>query len=124
MASAAQIAARKKFSAIMKSGGFKKKAKTSSTKRKKNPAAAPPAGTTKRQTLNRAPAAKRAPVARRSNPIEGRATMPSGYHVHIVDRHGEAGVKLATFVEKAPAVEYARGYAHKHNKQLCILGKK
>lgn len=158
MASAAQIAARKKFAAIMKSGGFGKKRKKNPVKevsgaalnrlrdktrksraaaaekrgdgstawaiqqaaprkRKKNPASAPPAGTTKRQTLNRA-------ASRRRNPVESKHSMPSGYHVHVVDRHGEAGTKLATFVEKGPAVEYARGYAHKHNKQLCILGKK
>lgn len=130
MASTAQIAARKKFAAIMKSGGFGKK-------RKKNPASAPPAGTTKRQTLNGVKkkaavrrknpvrvAPKRAAPARRRNPVEGSHRPPSGYHVHLVNSHGEAGSKLATFVEKPKAVEYARGYAHKHNKQLCILGKK
>lgn len=138
MASAAQLAARKKFSAIMKSGGFGAKKKKPAAKRKKNPAAARAPGTTPRQTLNRAGVRESlagrqtqsarfntpstyAEVVRRGNPIAHR--KPSGFHVHIVTG-GAPGKLLGTFTTKPLAVEYAEGYAHKHNRQLCIVGKK
>lgn len=124
MSSAAQIAARKKFAAIMKSGGFPKKrgAAKKTAKRKKNPMPAPPPGQNYRRTLNAAPkrAAKKA-APRRANPAH---RAPSGFVVHVANAYGEPGAKLATFVTKPLAVEYANGYANKHKKSVCIVGKK
>ncbi len=68
MATAKQLAARRKFARIMKSGGFKKKSKrTTTTKKRKTTTKRRITKTIKRRTSNRKPMAKRRMIRRRAS---------------------------------------------------------
>jgi hypothetical protein len=109
--SAAQLAARARFAAMAKSGAFKRKAtkvKTAAAKK-----AAP-----------RKTAAK---PARRANPTaahqhHNRTRHVTHYQVHKAS-HGTAGALIATFRNKADAVQYANAYATAHKCPVVIVGK-
>ena len=68
MATAKQLAARRKFARIMKSGGFKRKSKKNSVrKQRKTTTKKRITKTIKRRTSNRKPMAKRRMIRRRAN---------------------------------------------------------
>ena len=68
MATAKQLAARRKFARIMKSGGFKKKSKrTTTTKKRKTTSKRRITKTIKRRTTTRKPMAKRRMIRRRAS---------------------------------------------------------
>lgn len=126
MPTAAQKAARAKFAAIMKSGGFPKR-------RKKNPVARPRSGTVAetnmRQGLRRSGRSGSASTAversklhgvRRRNPL----SRPVGYEVLKISPRGAHMDRLvATFAQKPDAVTFAKAYATKHKCQCGIIGK-
>lgn len=131
MATAKQIAARKRFAAIMKSGGFPAAKK----KRRKNPVVRKPARlarsgrsedaiqglsrarsgsveqTNIRQSLRRAP-------ARKTNPLH----RPVGFEVYTVVKD-KADRLLGTFPLKKEATDFAQSWADVHKRPVCIIGK-
>lgn len=121
MATAKQLAARKRFTAIMKSGGFPAQKKAAAA-RKKNPVRKAPARKTVARKRNPMPAPP--PSAERRRTLNPAHRAPSGYAVHLVNAYQQPGKLLATFTTKPLAVEYANGYANKHKKAVCIVGKK
>lgn len=124
MATAKQIAARKAFSKIMKSGGFPKKNPIAG--KSKSPAhrtlTAKRAVMSSRALKGKANPAKRIPAASRA--INPASRAPSAYYVHRIKTTGERGLLVAIFTKKSEAVQFATDYASTHNVQVGIVGKK
>lgn len=125
--SAAQLAARKRFAEMARSGVWKKKA----TKRKANPLTrvkrnSPSQATGKapsKRLVKRRARTARAPAGLYANPIRNASRAPSGYSVHrAVD--GKAGTLLATFPKKADAVQYGKAVVKAKRIAVVIVGKR
>ncbi len=130
--SAAQLAARKRFAEMARSGVWsrKKKAAAKKTTRKPNPLSkvkktSPSMATGKAPSLRlrkRRQKTARAPAGFYANPVPKFSRMPVRYAVHQVT-NGQPGALLGAFVAKADAQAFGRAWADKHKRQVMIVGK-
>jgi hypothetical protein len=133
MATAKQIAWRKKFAAMAKAGTLKKKA---ATKRKTNPARkkAPTkrVGVSAKKYISRPSQAtgktptKRLKARRAVSPRTGAFPNPAArslYTVHRADANGQPVYHIAHFNKLSDAKEYAKAYANAHKVPVAVTSK-
>jgi hypothetical protein len=120
---AKQLAARKRFAAMARSGAFKRKA----AKAKAKPAAkkkAPAKKAAKRAAPARKAVRARAPARKRNPSPHTRVSSPSAFEVRHATAAGAAGALIASFPKKTDAVSYALAYVKAHRKAVAIHGRK
>lgn len=120
MATAAQLAARKTFADMARSGAFKKRAK-------KKPVKAAAKKTVKRNPVRatqvKQARAPRKAVAVKRNPATATRAVAS-FKVYRADHDGKpSGRELGSFPVKQNAIDYAKAYMKAHNCAVVIVGK-
>lgn len=121
---AKQLAARKRFAEMARSGAFKRK-------RAANPARKTAATKVARKVARKRPVSKQTTITKverrvYANPKSrsaGGAHKPRSYAVHRAT-NGVAGQLLATFPKKSDAVQYGRAIVKARRFQVVIVGKR
>lgn len=128
--SPAQVAARKRFAEMARSGVWKRKARKTAARRKANPLTRVKRGS-KSMTTGKTPTDRlvkrraktaRGPAGYYANPGHKMARKPVRYAVHQV-RNGQPGQLLGEFPTKAGAVEFGQAWANVHKRPILIVGK-